>query len=166
MTAALPGCVVADAGPLIALARIGRLGILHDLFGRVLVPPAVFAELCIGSSRPGAAALAAASSQGWLVETATARVPLRLQRLLDRGEAEAIVLAQRTGALLVIDEATGRRAARHEHVHIIGTGAVLIAAKRRGLIADMAPLLEALLTAGYRLSAGLQHGILAQAGEE
>ena len=37
--------VVADASPLIALERIGRLELLKALFEEVLIPPAVAAEV-------------------------------------------------------------------------------------------------------------------------
>ena len=37
--------VVADAGPLIGLARIGRLNLLRKLFGTIAIPPHVFHEL-------------------------------------------------------------------------------------------------------------------------
>jgi len=33
--------VVADAGPLIALARIGRFDLLRSLYGQLHIPPAV-----------------------------------------------------------------------------------------------------------------------------
>lgn len=35
--------VVSNAGPLIALARIGRLDLIERLFGQVIIPPAVHA---------------------------------------------------------------------------------------------------------------------------
>jgi len=34
--------VVSDAGPLIHLARAGHFDLLQELFGRVLIPPAVY----------------------------------------------------------------------------------------------------------------------------
>lgn len=40
---------VADAGPLIAFARIGRLDILQAVFAQVVVPPAVLREIGAGS---------------------------------------------------------------------------------------------------------------------
>ena len=56
--------VVADAGPLIGLARIDRLSVLASLYGCVLIPELVLAELQVDSDRPGARALSAALAQG------------------------------------------------------------------------------------------------------
>lgn len=40
--------VVADSTPLIALARVARLDLLHRLVKRVVIPPAVQAEIRAG----------------------------------------------------------------------------------------------------------------------
>lgn len=45
--------VVADAGPLIALAITGHLPLLVELFDRVLIPEAVRDELELSSERVG-----------------------------------------------------------------------------------------------------------------
>lgn len=50
--------VVLDASALIPLARIGRLGLLHDAFGEVATTEAVREEV-VAEGQPGAAALAA-----------------------------------------------------------------------------------------------------------
>ena len=49
--------IVADTGPLIALARIQRLSLLQQLYGEALIPPAVQHELQLSSHRPGAQVL-------------------------------------------------------------------------------------------------------------
>jgi predicted nucleic acid-binding protein len=44
--------IIADAGPLIALARIDLLSILRDVYSATLIPPAVAAELELSKGRP------------------------------------------------------------------------------------------------------------------
>lgn len=159
--------VVADTGPLIALARVERLELLRRRYERVVVPPAVHAELALDSNRPGARALSRAVDAGWLtVETVTDMGLVReLARLLDPGEAEAIALAEQEHAVfLLVDDARGRRIARSRGVSVVGVAGVLLAAKARGELAAVRPIIEALANTGYRLSPGLVAGVLARAG--
>ena len=157
--------VVADAGPLIALARTGHLPLLKHLFKRVLIPKAVADELELASDKPGARALAQAiAPRSWLVVK-----PVRgddpLESALGRGEREAILLASREDALLLMDDRKGRRAARSAGVRVIGTGRVLIAAKRKGLLQSVSPVLDELVEVGYRLSDALVQRLRELAGE-
>ncbi len=156
--------VVSDAGPLIALSRIGRLALLRRLFRRVVIPQAVLAELRLAEKRPGVIQLEQAVSEGkWLLARAP-RVGLPIGGL-DPGESEAIWLAEELRCPLLVDERRGRIAAKRKGVPVIGTGRVLIAAKRRRLIRRVDQLLQELLDNGYRLSHGLCRRILILAGE-
>ena len=160
---------MADTGPLIALARIGRLDLLQRLYGRVAVPPAVESELAIGSDRPGAKVLEGALDAGWLrVDAILDGLGLQdLLMLLGRGEAEAIALAeQRQARLLIIDDARGRRIARSRGVPVAGVAGVLLVAKGRQEVEAVAPILRTLSDAGYRLAPLLVEKVLAMAGEE
>jgi len=49
--------VVSNTGPILALARIGRLDLLRDLFSNIVLPPAVRAEI-IDETSAGAVAAA------------------------------------------------------------------------------------------------------------
>ena len=162
-----PDLIVADAGPLIGLAIAGRIEILGALFEKVLIPQAVLGELQIEASRPGSFALSKAREEGWLsaedVPENTAMT--QLTELLDRGEAEAIVLAKSMNARLLIDERRGRAVARSRGVIVIGTGGVLLLAKREHVIDQIAPILDELASHGYRLSDGLRRELLVLAGE-
>ena len=161
------GLIVADTGPLIGLAIAGRVEIFRTLFEQVLIPRAVLEELQLPSSRPGSFALSKAKEEGWL---SSEDVPestdmAKLTELLDRGEAEAIVLAQSRGAKLLIDERKGRVVARSRGVTVIGTEGVLLLAKRKDMIDQIAPVLDELASHGYRLSDELRKELLVLAGE-
>ena len=107
--------VVSDAGPLVYLGSVGRLVLLQDLFGRVVVPQQVWDEVVgAGAGRPGSAAVAVAS---WIdVRTpASSSLTERLHRILDAGEAAAIGLCHELHAdLLLCDDLEARRVAAAE----------------------------------------------------
>lgn len=160
--------VVADTGPLIVLARIGWLDLLRRLYGRVVVPPAVHAELAIDSNRPGAKVLAGAFAAGWVVVETVMDPSVRpeLDQLLGPGEAEAIALAgQEDARFLLIDDARGRRTARARGIPVVGVVGVLLVAKSRGELAAVGPVLDRLSDAGYRLSPRLVAATLDRAAE-
>ncbi|MBT7068693.1 MAG: DUF3368 domain-containing protein [Verrucomicrobia bacterium] len=162
----LASVVVADTGPLIALAKASLLELMSALFGRVYIPEAVAMELQLDSARPDSAALRRAIDSGssFCVRKAKA-ISAQLAERLDAGEAEAIALASELGAVLLVDERKGRAAALHENVSIIGTGRLLLAAKKRGHVAQVGPILATLRQHGYRLADSLAEYILAEAAE-
>ena len=161
--------VVADTGPLIALARIGRLGLLRRLYGRVVVPPAVHTELAIDSNRPGAKVLAGVFAAGWIaVETVMdASVRVELDQLLGprRSGGDRARRAGRHPLPLLIDDARGRRTARARGIPVVGVVGVLLVAKSRGELAAVGPVLDRLSDAGYRLSPRLVAATLDRADE-
>jgi uncharacterized protein len=151
------GIVIADTGPLIALARAGHLQLLQALYREISIPPAVQRELCLESGHPGAKRLAEAVAQGWLVtrhlsNRAAAQVS-ELAMILDSGEAEAIVLAEAVNCrFLLIDEWKGRLVAKQRGLPVAGLAGVLLAAKKGGLVDQVMPLIKNLAKAGYRIS--------------
>lgn len=107
--------LVVDASPLITLARIGSLELLHRLASQVVMPEAVYHE-CVtrAQGRPGSIELAQA---GWVIrrQVKNKGKVMQLQARVGRGEAEAIVLAQEIHAdAVVLDDATARRIAEGE----------------------------------------------------
>lgn len=159
--------VVANAGPLIALARVGRFDLLQSLYGQLYIPPAVRDEvLTSGFGRPGAEEVGMAS---WIhiVDVRDVTAVQLLRERLDAGESEAIVLAiQLDASLLLIDEARGRRVAEACGLNKTGTIGTLIAAKKRGLILEVTPLLDDLRTAGFRMDEELYWMSQMLAGED
>ena len=160
--------VIADTGPLIALARIGRLDLLRRLYGRVVVPPAVHTELALDSNRSGAKVLADVFVAGWIVVETVADSSVRweLDQLLGPGEAEAIALAEQADTrFLLIDDARRRRTARARGIPVVGVAGMLLVAKSRGELAAVGPVLDRLSDAGYRLSPRLVAATLDRADE-
>lgn len=160
--------VVADAGPLIGISRVQHLTLLRQLYGVIVIPERVRAELRLSSHRPGAQRILEAFQAGWIHSVPvqnSAQVTL-LGRIIDAGEAEAIQLAIELHAdLLLIDDLNGRKAARRKGLPITGTGGILVAAKRAGFLKAVAPVLDELVLAGYRFSPALCQQILKLAGE-
>lgn len=156
--------IVVNAGPLISLARLDRLDLLPALFDEVIVPPAVHREVTDDLALPGAEALATAD---WLkiVPVRDRQSVERLLAWLDTGEAEVLALARELDATAAIDEKRGRRHALELGIPQTGTVGILLAAKRRGLIPLIRPLLDRLIAAGIRLSPRLYEEASRQAGE-
>ena len=111
--------VVADSSPLIALINIGHTAVLPRLFGQVIIPPEISAELNV-PTRPQAVRDFIVARPNWLLE----RAPARLEPIptLHPGEVAAIRLAQELKAdLLLIDELRGRKAAVDLDIAFTGT---------------------------------------------
>jgi len=151
--------IVADASPLIFLGRIEHLFLLPELFDSVLVPGIVFHEVTGFGERPGALAVRAAKDQGLIKVIDFARTERvdRLVELVDAGEAYAIALAIERGITqILMDDLVGRRLSQSRGLAPIGTLGVLVQAKRRGLITDLKPLLDAVESAGLRMTPTLR----------
>ena len=160
--------VVADSGPLIGLARIGRLNLLRKLFGTAAIPPQVFQELKLSSDRPGTKAILKAIDSGWikLEKIKNPDKSRRLPLLIDAGEADAILLAlEQNARVLIIDDKRGRRTAKNLKLPLLGTGGVLIAAKRAGHLENVTSVLNDLANEGYHISPSLSKRIIELAGE-
>jgi uncharacterized protein len=136
---------VSDAGPLIHLSWIDQLGLLEQLFEEVIVPPAVRDEvLASPAGTLGLDRIQRVFAEGWL-QVGEPTEPLRLTQStaasLDRGEAQALFLAEEIGAdLLITDDAPARAEAARRGLGVVGTVGVLTQARDRGLVPAALPL--------------------------
>lgn len=126
--------VVADTTPLNYLMLIGEIELLPQLFGRVLIPFAVFEELNQAET-PGAVRNWMANPPPWLEVRILRSRPADALDYLDQGEREAIALAEETHAdRSLIDETEARREAARRNLPFIGKLGVLREGARRGLL--------------------------------
>ena len=161
--------VVADSSPLVYLSRLGRLELLRELHGEVLIPPAVWREVAEEGAELIEGKLVRQESQrGWIKVATDLGNGIQDPQMeaLDEGERDAIALAISRNALLIIDELQGRAVAKRLGLTITGTLGILVEARLRGLIEKLGPELERLIeTTNFYCAPDLLKTALAAAGE-
>jgi len=147
--------IVSDTGPIIGLAKIGKVELLKALGSEVLIPPFVHKELF---GKTGAETTHIENALGDFIKVAPVNVlePSEADVLgeLDEGEKQAVALASDLGegVLLIMDDYAGRQAARKLGVAVTGLIGLLLLGKERGLVGKIGPHLDELRHAGYWLS--------------
>ena len=143
--------VVSNSTPLIALLRINKFSLLKEYFGEVYIPKEVYEEVVTrGGNLFGAEEVESAE---WIkVEKVKNRIAVEsLSIALDKGEAEAIVLAREKDGMLILDEGDGRRTAESLGLKITGTVGILLLASADGKL-DFKKAIDELIAVGFRLS--------------
>jgi uncharacterized protein len=158
--------VVSDTSPIRALAHLALLDVLRQLFGEVIVPPAVVEEL----ERPRSQATPVILSHLGFI---SCRTPGNLARVadfmqtLDPGESEALALAEELQAdLILMDERLARRRAAALGLPTLGALGVLLRAKQERIIPAIAPLIDRLRAElRFFMTDDLRADLLRRAGE-
>lgn len=154
--------IVSDTSPINNLAAINHLYLLHQLYGTVLIPAAVYRELT-DPNFPVAGATEVKTFD-WIQTRAVSDRTLieALSNELDIGEAEAIALAVEIQAdQVLIDERRGRLVATRLNLRYVGILGILVEARSQGLIAEIKPLLDALVNeAGFWIAEPLYNSVL------
>jgi predicted nucleic acid-binding protein len=152
--------IVSDTSPILNLVAVGRLELLRDLYGSIVIPPAVSAELYANG-------IFLTADWVEVIEPGNRAAVDGLRAELDAGESEAIVLAQQLKAsLLLMDERLGRRAAIQLGLDVTGLLGILAEGKKRGLINLCAPLLDSMIArAGFWIGERLRSDYLKALGE-
>jgi predicted nucleic acid-binding protein len=141
---------VVNASPVIALAKIHCLHLLHDLCKELLVPEAVVAEILAGPpSDPARQTL----QRGWGRAVAPRHIsPDLLEWGLGSGETAVLAVAMdRRPATAVLDDAAARTCAKALGIDVVGTLGVVLRAKRKAVIPSAADVLKSLRVAGLYL---------------
>ena len=159
--------VIANTTPLINFAEIGRLELLRDLFGEIVVPQGVADELRAKRDLFPAAAVACDAPFVCLRHLANRALVEMFPWELHAGEIECIALAREyPSALLLLDELAAREVAEHYGLRFTGTVGCLRLAKDLGLIEAVGPILTDLRAkARFWLSPQLVEQLRCDVGE-
>lgn len=160
--------IVSDTTTLGNLFMIQKLWILEKLYGNVIIPEAVLYEL--EKLKLNKLNISQITDSTWIKIRPVMNESLVaiLSESLDRGESEAIVLAQELRAdLLIIDEIKGRNYAKKLNIRIIGLVGILVQAKIEGILENVGEILDELKhKAGFWISQELYDKAIVMSNEK
>ena len=162
---------VADSSVLIWLAKVGRLSLLREQYGHIIIPPEAYREAVEEGLREGygdAYLVKEAVKAGWIhvdmdesVER-DARSLMEELRDVHEGEAAALLLAARRRVPLLIDESSGRALARAFGVASRGVLHVLLKALHDDVLtsSEVRDDLTLMIASGYRIEPRLLERVI------
>ncbi|HEC88601.1 MAG TPA: DUF3368 domain-containing protein [Thermoplasmata archaeon] len=156
--------VVSNSSPLIHLAKIKKLDLLKDIFGRIFIPKAVYDESVVEGFKEANEI----KKSEWIIVKEIKNEDLKkaLSIYLDDGEAEAITLAiEEKADLILLDDYDAREVARKYGLNITGVIGILLKAKYMEKIRRVKPYLEKLREAGFWINDDLFLKILREIKE-
>ena len=135
--------VTSNTSPIITLAKVGRLKLLKDLYGTVILSPFVKVE-SVDRGKELAASdaieIERAIDEGWIKVAKTSKIQDKIMhRLISEvriglGEAGALTLAKDKKMLVILDDKEARAIAKSWDLDYIGTAMVLYEAFVRSII--------------------------------
>ncbi len=155
--------LVVNTSPLILLSRVGKIELLRQLGLTICVPKGVVAEIEVD---PDDSACRTLQECLWIQQVKVS-VPDGIKAWdLGCGESEVIAHALSTpGFGPLLDDAEGKACALAFGLKPIGTGGLLILAKRAGLLDSVSKVLNDMRTEGLWISNTVFHTIAEMAGE-
>ena len=157
--------VISNTTPILSLLKIDKIDILKELYGKIIIPLAVYQEIEKGKYKQ-------------YYQDITLLNWIEIKKIqdtnstdyffdLDDGEAEVLILAKEINAdLVLLDEIIGRRYAKQLQINLTGTIGILLKAKEKGLIISIKDLLLELVEKGTWLNTKLISKVLLMAKEE
>ncbi|WP_414755314.1 DUF3368 domain-containing protein [Anabaena sp. CCY 9910] len=155
--------VIVNSSPLIVLLKSQQAQLIPQLFTEILVPSGVIEEITTKNDT----ASKLLPSISW-IQTVEVKIIVPEVAAWDLGKGESQVLSlalQNSEFAAIVDDRAARRCGQALGITTIGTGGLLILAKRPGLIASISPAIQALRDADLWLSDTLVELLKQQAGE-
>lgn len=146
--------IVADSSTLIALGKLGRLDLLIKCFDRIIIPKAVYDEVLLKDGSVEAVALKKAVEEKQVIVETVKISPMLASQNIGQGEKEAISVAAKHKALLLVDDETAKAYASAAGVESHGTffAIYLSCAKKLLNKEDAANLVKAMIQGGFYIS--------------
>jgi predicted nucleic acid-binding protein len=137
---------VCNATPIISLSSVKKLYILKDLFHQIIIPEAVYNEIKAKKSY----GYNEVESDFIKVECIKGKIYCELLlNQVDLGEAETIILAKEIKAdIVIIDDNIAYKIAANSGLNVIRTLSILLKAKEKGIIGEIKPLLDEMISKG------------------
>lgn len=154
--------IISDTSPIISLAIIDKLKLLDELFDKLYIPAAVWAELSSINNIPELTDLKF-FFDGRVREINKTN---NLLPFVNLGESEAMILYKELGAdFLIIDDLKARQIAEELGINCVGTLGVLFKAKEKGHIKELKPLFIKLIENKRYFSKNVLNKLLEKANE-
>ncbi|WP_089728500.1 DUF3368 domain-containing protein [Candidatus Thiosymbion oneisti] len=155
--------VVSNTTPIISLSSIGKVSILNELFGEIIISQAVYDEIkakrSYGCDEVDSYFIRIQSIRGEVYRDL-------LLNQLDLGEAETIILAKEINAdFVIIDENVGYKIAKNSNLEAVRTLSILLKAKEEGIISEIKPLLDEMIEKGRWYSRNIYEKCLRKVNE-
>ncbi len=132
--------LIADSSALVALSIVDKLDVLEKLFGEVYVPRAVYNEVS-QENKAESYKLKNYCKDRVLDIQASANFNITL----GKGESEAIVLyTEQNANFLLCDDKKAKKFAQSFGLKVIGSLGILLKAKERSFLSEIAPLIDIL----------------------
>ena len=142
--------MISNSSPLIFLAKINRLYIIKKLFNSVIIPVEVKGEI-LTEEKADSKIISKAIEGGWIkVDSLKNTLDLKL----GKGESAAINLAKEKKDILIIDDASGAKAANSLGIKTIRTTTIILRALKNRIISkrDAIDLINKIIDFGYYIS--------------
>lgn len=135
--------VISNTSPLIALAKLDKLNLLEQIFGKVLIPQLVCNELERGCFYQEVTQFKSACDS--FIEVVNVENHQAFKRNLDLGECEVLSLAlERQADIVLIDDRKAFNEAKELGLKTISTLTLLRVAETKGFVDDYLVLISEL----------------------
>ena len=134
--------ILSDTSCLILLDKIGKLDLLGDLFGNIIITKLILDEFA--QEIPGFVKIESSKNS---------KYQKILEATVDYGEASLIALSlEIENPLIILDDRKARQLANELGIKVTGTIGILITAIDKGLITDVYSLIDDINSSNFRIS--------------